>query len=228
MMHGVPNWQAYLAIDDDDVAPIRSVASERLLAEEFGIVTELFPDGSEGATQLALDVEAESLGGAINAVAHTWNGLREHARLVRSPPKVDFVVGPIDRNVLLYHAVSQRARRLVAAGQPSYAVVAAQTAVEIFIKGALRDLMRHVMPPMVAESMAPRAPTLRGRSSAALFEALTGRRPAAAGAVWTDYDAHAKRRHGIVHDGLEISADEANESIKSVEALISWLDNAVA
>ncbi len=85
--------------------------------------------------------------------------------------------------------------------------------------------MRHVMPRAVAESVALRTPTLRDRPSAALFEALTGQRPSGAGTTW--YDAHAKRRHGIVHEGLEVTDEEAQHSIQSVQALISWLDPVV-
>ncbi len=43
-------------------------------------------------------------------------------------------LGPIDRNALLHDTILQRARLLAGTGQPSYAVLAAQTAFEIDLK----------------------------------------------------------------------------------------------
>ncbi len=223
----VAHWLAYIALESDEVIAISHAAAQSLPPERFGVVTEVLPDGADGAVQLSLDVEASSLDGAMALVDAEWGKLRVEATLARVAPSVDFVVGPVDEPAVLHQTLLARATALARTGQPTYAVVIAQTAFEIYTRGLLRDLSRALMPAGVADVVQPRDAALRGGAGAKLFEALVGKRVTEAGTLWADYDAHVKRRNGIVHEGAEVDEATGEASIQAIRDLIKWIEKAV-
>jgi hypothetical protein len=66
------------------------------------------------------------------------------------------------------------------------------------------DLSRAAMPAEVAEAIEPRRTSLRERSGTAIFEALIGKQLTEAGALWSEYHDHVRRRNGIVHEGARV------------------------
>jgi hypothetical protein len=217
-------WTAYIGLHADDVEPIRQAALNTLPSDRYAVVTEVLPDGSDGEVQLALDVEATSLTGAMELAEAEWQRLCLWARLSPSPFMLDFLVGPIDAPATLFDVLLGRARALLAEGQPTYAVVAAQTAFELYMRGRLRDLSRATMPLGIAEAIQPRRATLRDAHSAKFFQALLGRPITDAGDAWIRYDAHSRLRNGIVHEGAEANAGQAQSSIKAVADLMAWVE----
>jgi hypothetical protein len=215
-----------LALRDEEAFAVSSAAANLVAPEDFGMVTEILGDGSDGGTQLALTVHAESIGGAIVATDRIWEQLRAAAGLIPSAAHLDFIVGPVDEAALRHDVILARARRL-AGSEPTYAVVAAQTAFEVYVEGLFRDLCRTRMSLAVADAVQPRSFALRDASSQRLFAAVIGEPVQAAGPLWTRYGEHAKRRNGIVHAGAEVTGSEADESIGSVTELIGWIDTAV-
>jgi hypothetical protein len=94
-----------------------------------------------------------------------------------------------------------RAHELLRTGHPDHAFVAAQTAFEIYVRGLLLDLSKATMPAKVAKAVQPRRTSPREAGGRAMLEALLGKRLTEAGELWTEYDAHVRRRNGVVHEG---------------------------
>jgi hypothetical protein len=222
----VTTWKVNLALDDPEVEAMRDAAIDMMPPERHGVVTEVFPDGSDGRSVLVLDVDAGSLGGAVNQATGTWTRLRSQAGLTPKPPSIGFVVGPIDEPATYHEELLAKARGLAMSGHFEYAVVAAQTAFEIYARDLIRDVGLSVMPPAVAEFVKPRSAGLRDKQSQALFTALIGRPISDSGQLWTKYNEHVLRRNGVVHDGASVDQAGADESIAVVRRLIHWMEKA--
>lgn len=219
-------WNVNLGLDDAEVDALRGAAIETLSPERHGVVTEILPDGSSGQSVLALDVDAGSVGGAVNQVTGVWNQLRSRAGLVPKPPWIGFVVGPIDAPAVYHEQLLAKARGLAVGGHFDYAVVAAQTAFEIYVRNLIHDLGASVMPAAFAEVIKPRSAALRDKQSQALLTALLGRPIVDADALWANYHKHALRRSGVVHEGASVDEAGADESINAVRRLIHWIEKA--
>ena len=218
----------YLDVDDAEVEPLREAAIQTLDVAQYGVITEVFPDGSSGHSQLSLELEADSQGGAISVANGTWNTLRSEAGLKPHPAHLAFLVGPINQSHLQHQELLHRARVLVAQGNHDYAVVAAQTALEVHVRGVLRDLSRSAMGSALADVVQPQSFSLRDRSSDKLLVGLIGKSPKQVPDVWQPYDEHVVRRNGVVHSGATVEKADAEASITAVQKLISWIDKAVA
>jgi hypothetical protein len=94
----------------------------------------------------------------------------------------------------------------------------------VYIRNLLHDIGASVMPPAVAEVIKPRSTGLREKQSQALFTALVGRPIADAGELWAEYNRHALRRNGVVHDGASVDEAGADESINVVRRFIHWIE----
>jgi hypothetical protein len=154
----VVQWTAYIALATSEVSALEEAAAHRLAPDAFAVITEQLDDGSDGAIQLALSVDAGSLSGAISAIDAEWARLRAAARLAPAVAKLDFVVGPVDASASLHDMQLLRARELLRTGHPDHATVAAQTAFEIYVKGLMLDLSRAAMPAEVAKRFSQGAP----------------------------------------------------------------------
>jgi hypothetical protein len=125
----------------------------------------------------------------------------------------------MDAPAVYHKQLLAKARGLAIAGHFEYAVVAAHTAFEMDVRNLIHDVGASVMPAAVAEVR------LRDKQSQALFTALIG--PIVdAGELWTDYNTHALRRNGVVHDGASVDEAGAEESINVVRRLIYWIEKA--
>jgi hypothetical protein len=119
-----------------------------------------------------------------------------------------------------------KARGLAIAGHFEYAVVAAQTAFEIYVRDLIRDVGLSVMPPAVAQLVKPRSAGLRDKQSQALFTALVRRPISDSGQLGTQYNEHFLRRSGVVHDGASVDQAGTDESIAVVRHLVHWIEKA--
>lgn len=218
----------YLNLDGAEVEPIREAAIQTLDVAQYGVITEVFPDGSSGDSQLSLELEAGSQGGAISVAGGIWNNLRSAAGLKPRAPHLAFLVGPVNQSALQHQELLHRARVLVAQGNHDYAVVAAQTALEVHVRGVLRDLSRSAMGSALADVIQPQSFSLRDRSSEKLLAGLIGKSPKQVPDVWQPYDEHVVRRNGVVHNGANVEKADAEASIAAVQKLIRWIDKAVA
>lgn len=195
----MPTWKVNLGFEDPEVEALRGAARETLSPERHGVITEIFSDGSAGQSVLDLDVDAGSLGGAVDRATGIWDRLRSHAGLAPKAPWIGFIVGPMDKPAAYHDELLAKARGLAIAGHFDYAVVAAQTAFEIYARGLIRDVGTSLMPAAVAEFVKPRSAGLRDKQSQGLFAALIGRPSSDSGQLWTEYNKHVLRRNGVVH-----------------------------
>ena len=60
-----------------------------------------------------------------------------------------------------------------------------------------------------------------------LYSVLTGDSPKKK-PFWKQLEAHAKRRHDVVHRGVKVSGEQANESVATVEQYVLYAEGAVA
>jgi hypothetical protein len=219
-------WSINLDLEDPDVEPIRNSAAELLASERAGVITEIHPDGSHGPSMLVLDIDGSSPAGALQQANSIWAQLRAHAGLSPQPARVGFLVGPMDQPSTFHDELLARARGRIVAKQFDHAVITAQTAFEVYIRGLLHDLSRSVMPDQVAVAVQPQSAALRDRSSKALLEALIGKRITESDDLWKRYDQHAIKRNGVVHAGATMEEADAEESVDVVRQLIKWIDTA--
>jgi hypothetical protein len=223
----MPLWSVYLAIVDAEVPAVRDAAPEVLPADRHAIVTEILEGGTEGATQLALDVEAGSLSGAISAAEGEWARLRAHAGLRKAAAHLVYIVGPLDESAPLHDRLLLRARQFLAVRQPSYALVAAVSAFEVYGRQLVRDLAARDMRAELTKDVWLLYKAARPAAQKRFLEDLLGRSLADAGQLWTDYTASVQSRHGVVHEGGEVDSATAESALTSIRGLIAWVENAV-
>jgi HEPN domain-containing protein len=105
------------------------------------------------------------------------------------------------------------------AGHRASAVVAAQSAVEVYVERVMTDLARRLAPVEVGEAALAlvRSFTLMNKQERGLFNALVARsteRLEGDEALWRDYHAHVERRNRIVHSGYEPVEQETRDSLE--------------
>jgi len=103
-------------------------------------------------------------------------------------------------------------------------VVLAQTACEVYA----RDILERAAGGLgdVAISFVASLPgtSLDNQGVRRTFCEITGYTSPAETEWWRDYQAHAQRRHRIVHAGARITRQDAEESIQAATAMIAFLD----
>jgi len=127
--------------------------------------------------------------------------------------------GPVSRHV------GKEAIELLKQGRDELAVIRAQTACELLVVETLSALLQQNHPDVDPSSLVRRPATLNDKRSKAFLQLLTGERIQDAH-WWSKYVAHSRRRNAIVHEGLTIKHEDAQESIEVLNELHAWLINA--
>jgi hypothetical protein len=127
----------------------------------------------------------------------------------------------------LYEQLSMEASRLTMEGQHDTAVLRAQAACEVYAEQVLKDLALRRGGEKLLKVIKPRTFSLSDNRTIALFYLLTDEWIDSA-PWWGDYERHLKRRHGIVHAGGVVNADEADESLDAAQAFRDYLKQAWA
>ena len=120
-----------------------------------------------------------------------------------------------------FEILDNTAKRLINEGHHEMAVVAAQTACEVFSELVITATFKnqnigHLSEPV--EALVPNY-NLGNERVRKLYEALC-KDPISQQPFWSRYKAHVKRRNGIVHEGKRTDKAGAEESIKAVEDVI--------
>jgi hypothetical protein len=215
-------WQVHLAIDADEKAAIARAAPGVIPAENFEIRTELVEGAEEGESLVAVRVFAETSEEAVAKAGYVLSKIRQHAGLPRGRRAVLGFISPWwHRNSRAAH-IAKEAHDLHAQGRHELAVVRIQTAIELRIASTFDRLIRDRSTEAAASKLIRRPPTLRDDQSRELLYLLTGMRVQEA-TWWPQYIDHLKRRHEVVHAGLELDRDEAFASLEVAVELQSWL-----
>lgn len=218
-------WWTYFAVDAAEIEPLWSAAGERLPPNRYAIGSgEEF--GEEGGPEFVLGVDAGSLSGAIRSAQRQWGMLRTEAGLPKVTGRrnqVEVVIGPLDAAAPLHDTLLLRARQLLR-DEPSYALVAAVSAFEVYVRGVVRDIARLKMPDEIAELFREKAPKWLRE---ALLQGLIGKELKDAGEPWDAYQASLRSRNRIVHDGGQVDQGAAATALQAVQDLIDWIEDSV-
>jgi hypothetical protein len=125
-----------------------------------------------------------------------------------------------------FEILNDIAKRLRDQGHHEMAVVAAQTACEVFTELVVTTTFKNQNIGHLAEPVEALMPNynLGNDRVRKLYEALCND-PISQQPFWSRYKTHVKRRHGIVHEGKQTDRAGAEESIKAVEEVIYHIQN---
>jgi hypothetical protein len=119
------------------------------------------------------------------------------------------------------------ARQLCDEHKVDLAVVAAQTACEVYAEVAIREMLKarelgefeEVIPELLTGY------SLMDRRGQRVFHALTGE-SIQHSAFWERYKTHVELRNRVVHRGQQVEIDQANDSIVVAEAFHEYIADA--
>lgn len=104
-----------------------------------------------------------------------------------------------------------------------WAVVLAQTACEVYVLDILGRRADQLGGDAMKRVEGLPGTNLANESVRRTFHAMTGYAPPEKEEWWSDYQAHAQRRHRIVHAGARVARQEAESSIEAAKAMIDFL-----
>jgi hypothetical protein len=220
-------WSVYYAVAEAHVRVVSNAAAEVLEPTRHAIITELVEGGEEGATQLALNVDAGSLSGAISVSQGQWARVQAAAGVPTTAAHLDFVVGPVDEPAPFHDQLLARARQLLHSGEPTYALVAAVSAYEVYERQAVRDIAARDMAAELAESVWALYMRANRTQQERFLQNLLGKKLEEAGQIWIEYKASLRSRQGIVHEGAVVDDATAMTALTAIGHLISWIERAV-
>ena len=147
--------------------------------------------------------------------------IRKEAGLLPVPPRIAtiaHVVGvPFPADRLVFEAEDMYEQRRF-----GLAVVAAQVHCEMWIRARVEEIANasgHALVQLAPQM--PRSWSLMDSFGPRIFEALTGTNPTSAPCCHS-YRSHVVRRNAFVHRGIEITKEEARESIDAVVAMVKF------
>ena len=211
-------WRVLLDLPPDDVRDMRAAAPDVIPAERHAFITEELSNGSDGMSLLWIDLPVATENEALAAADALYLEVREVAGL---PP-----LGPGTRPVAAVvrgYALEATPQRGGAAmrGALRWAVVRAQTSVELYAKAAFAEMCSRRFGdsgPRIAKHLRS---TLHDDRTTGLLQAIVGENPKMQ-PWWQAYDAHVNRRHAIVHSGLSVTPDQAAESLQAAADCRGW------
>lgn len=215
-MVGDAPWQVRIALDATEVGALETAMYVVLPAERWELRLPRIED--EGTPILSIEVRTERQEEAERQASEWYARARQQAHL---PPREAQVLGALSP----IFAASPHQRLLDEAAthiehqRYEWAVVRAQTACELYGKLALAHFARKI-PKDCKESF--RAGSLGHRHDRRLFRDLTGVEIGSE-AWWPRYRQHLDRRHEIVHEGISVTAREAQESMDAATAFVAFL-----
>ena len=104
-----------------------------------------------------------------------------------------------------------------------WAVVLAQTACEVYVRDILERRAAQLGDAAVEAVERLPGTNLANKSVLRTFHEMTGYTPPDDYEWWREYQAHAQRRHRIVHAGARITRQDAEDSIEAAKAMIDFL-----
>jgi hypothetical protein len=217
-------YNVFIGLDPGEREALHTQAAYELDPGTFAFI------GSEDDQhdELALTVQAGTAEIAARNATDTYALLREHGGLRFRDPAPLFVVrsGSLlapPRHFEFYAL----AEALWHKREYRFAVVAAQTACELYLEVAVTELLKARLQDPFA-SLIPdllRTFSMRDQRGQKVWEALTGKRIQEA-PCWANYQRHVERRNDIVHDGAEPTPEEALASLGAMAALFEYVADA--
>ena len=161
--------------------------------------------------------------GAIDVYQH----LRRVAGLEAQPARVVSLERPArkrkSRHRLDVLLMNEATRVLRSESHFEWAVVLAQSACEVYVLDILRRRADQLGEDAIETMERLPGTNLANERVRRTFHAMTGYAPPEKEEWWCEYQAHAQRRHRIVHAGARVTRQEAESSIKAAKAMIEFL-----
>jgi hypothetical protein len=183
-----------------------------------GIARSSGDDGVPYAAQVAIEVEVPTRTSAREEALRIYEDLRARAGLPAAQEGLIATIDPL--NPLVTFNIEQtglyvHAERMYDEGHYDFAVVAAQTACELLVEGAIQfAVSRHATEPLA--QVIPdllTSYTMLDQRGPKVWEAVTGRNIREPKSVWDSYRAHVERRNALIHKGARVTRDEAAQSL---------------
>lgn len=175
-------------------------------------------DGVPVAAKVQVEVEALTLGAARDEALCIYQDLRARAGLPEIEERPTTAITNL--NPLMTFSIEQTrffvlAEEMYDKEHYDFTVVAAQTACELLVEGAIQfavsrhatDRLAQVIPDLLTSY------AMLDQRGPKVWEAVTGRSIREPKAVWDGYRAHVERRNALVHKGARVTRDEAAESL---------------
>jgi hypothetical protein len=218
----MPLWSVEFVIEDHERVPL-DYAGVRVVGPHNYHVVQPWEEGS-GPSSFHLTVKADSSEQAREQAIPLYTQIRGEAGLPPVPPRIatiGYVAGvPFPADRLVFEASDMYAQRRF-----GLAVVAAQVHCEMWIRARVEEIAKaseHALVQLAPQM--PRSWSLMDSSGLRIFEALTGTNPTSA-PCWHSYKSHVARRNAFVHRGIEITKEEARESIDAAVAMVDFVSN---
>jgi hypothetical protein len=168
--------------------------------------------------KVSIEIEAPTTTAADKDARHIYDGLRAGAGLAGAEDGLPAMINPL--NPLVTFNMDQtrffmQAERMYDERHYDFTVVAAQTACELLIEGAIQfAVSRHASEPLaqVIPDLLSRYSMLDRRGQK-VWKAVTGRSIREPKSVWDSYCAHVGRRNALVHKGARVTEEEAAASL---------------
>jgi hypothetical protein len=214
-------WRVLIDVPPEDLRDMEAAAPAVIPAEQHAFISEELADGSEGLSLLWVDLPAETEAEALTTADDVYLAIRDVAGL---RPRGAEVVGlwPPSFVITPWRQLHNEAVRLCREGQYEWAVVRAQTSVELYAKAAFGELCRRRFGdsgPRIAKHLRS---AIHDDRTTDLLQAIVGENPKTQ-PWWQAYDAHVARRHSIVHSGLSVTPEQAADSLQAAADCRRWL-----
>jgi HEPN domain-containing protein len=170
--------------------------------------------------KVPIEVEAPTTTSADKEARRVYDDLRARAGLPAAQDGLPATTNPL--NPLVTFNIEQtrffvQAERMYDEGHYDFTVVAAQTACELLVEGAIQfAISRHATEPLA--QVIPELLTsysMLDQRGPKVWEAVTGRSIREPKSVWDGYRAHVERRNALIHKGARVTRDEAAESLSA-------------
>ena len=230
----LPYWIS-VAVPDEDASAVERALDARRSRPGWILASLVMKDPSDGFAELQYEVVAETDDGALRRGLEDYRELRLDAGLpLHDPPYASLQPPwPGRQPQLRDQARLDRAQDLLDRGDWDLAVVVAQTAVEVLVAQVISDRLQAIGDHLHENQL----PTLRTNltrniktyslnddPTRELWDDLMEDTIKRAN-VWADYKDHVKRRHGVVHNGVEVRQAQATASLAAARAMIEHIQS---
>ena len=219
-------WYVHLSVRADEGGPLLEAA--RGIVDDHGASLVASPDS--GLKELVLFSREDEEERARDAVIDVYQRLRRVAGLDAQPARVVALARPSRkgrsrarkhrRDVTLMHEAK---RVLNSESHHEWVVVLAQTACEVYVRDILDRRAAQLGEAAVERVAQLPSCNLGNERVRQRLSRVTGYAPPQEADWWRDYQAHAQRRHQIVHAGARVTRADAESSIRAAEAMIDFL-----
>lgn len=175
-------------------------------------------DGVPVAAKVQIEVEAPTVTSAGQEAQQIYADLRSHAGLPEIGEQPSAAI--MSLNPLVTFGMDQTrffmlAEEMYDGGHYDFTVVAAQTACELLMEGAIQfavsrhatERLAQVIPDLLTSY------TMLDQRGQKVWKAVTGRNIREPKSVWEGYRAHVERRNALIHKGARVSREEAAQSL---------------